>query len=248
MLFILCSTGLLLATPTFHQIAERGRATGTMLTRASVYLKRALAPLSVALGIDVGLAFHVSGSPGWGWFAGTAFVLGAAYAWFVFPLYAGRGKQGSEPMEDEKQFLEAHIVQALTEIRVILPGAQALFGFQVTVVLTDEFGRLPATSQDVHLASIAAVAVAIVMLIAPAAYHRIAARGNAEQGVLDYAVRMMLPAEGLIALGLVGDAYVTFRMISESSVLAACVGLAGLAGFTTLLYVVPVLARRTRPT
>lgn len=178
LLLILCSTGLLLATPTFHQMAERGHATGRMLTCASNYLKCALAPLSVALGIDVGLAFHISGTLSWGWFAGTAFVLGTACSWFVFPLYVGQRKHGGNTMEDKKQSLETRIVQALTEIRVILPGAQALFGFQVTAVLTDEFGRLPATSQDVHLASIAAVAVAIVMLIAPAAYHRIAARGE----------------------------------------------------------------------
>jgi hypothetical protein len=40
------------------------------------------------------------------------------------------------------------------------------------------------------------------MLIAPAAYHRIAAAGNAEEGVLRYAVRLMLPTQGLLALGL----------------------------------------------
>jgi hypothetical protein len=244
LLLILCSTCLLLSTPTFHQIAERGHATGRMLIRGSSYLKWALAPLSVALAIDVALAFYVVGGQAWAKSAGISFVVGTVFAWFVFPFYGRRSKGESDTMEDKKQSLEARIAQALTEIRVILPGAQALFGFQVTAVLTAEFGGLPDASRYVHLASITAVAMAIVMLIAPAAYHRIAARGGAEQDVLDYAVRMMLPAEGLIALGLIGGAYVTFRMISASPAIAACVAAVGFFGFAGLLYVVPLMARR----
>ena len=149
-------------------------------------------------------------------------------------------------MEDKQQSLETRIVDVMTEIRVILPGAQALFGFQVTAVLTEEFGRLPAASRDVHLASIALVALAVIMLIAPVAYHRIAAEGNPEEGVLAYAVRMMIPAEGLIALGLVGDAYVTVRLISDSEAIAVGVTIVALVGFASLLYGVPLIARRAR--
>ena len=138
-------------------------------------------------------------------------------------------------MEDKKQSLETRIVQALTELRMILPGAQALFGFQFAAVLTDSFGWLSGTSKAVHLMSEGLVAVAIVMLIAPAAYHRIAAEGNAEERVLRYTVRMMLPAVGLLSLGLVGDAYVTMRKISDMPWLALGISLVALLGFAALL-------------
>ena len=39
--------------------------------------------------------------------------------------------------------LHAKIEQLLTEARVVLPGAQALFGFQLAIVLTRAFERLP---------------------------------------------------------------------------------------------------------
>ena len=39
--------------------------------------------------------------------------------------------------------LQAKIEQLLTEARVVLPGAQALFGFQLAIVLTRAFERLP---------------------------------------------------------------------------------------------------------
>jgi hypothetical protein len=146
-------------------------------------------------------------------------------------------------VEDKEQSLEVRIEQALTELRVVLPGAQALFGFQFAAVLTESFARLPVILKGMHLASLSVVAVAVVMLIAPAAYHRIAAAGNAEEGVLRYAVRMMLPAQGLLALGLVGDAYVTMRMIFDDQIVAVFVAVVALVAFAALLYGVPLVAR-----
>jgi hypothetical protein len=64
--------------------------------------------------------------------------------------------------------------------------------------------------------------------------------------VLRYTVRMMLQAEGLIALGLVGNAYVTVRMTTESGVLATGLALVAALGFAGLLYGLPLAARRTR--
>jgi hypothetical protein len=55
----------------------------------------------------------------------------------------------------------------------------------------------------------------------------------------------MLPAEGLIALGLVGDAYVTVRMISESHVLALSLAVAAAFGFMAILYAYPLASRRS---
>jgi hypothetical protein len=49
--------------------------------------------------------------------------------------------------------LHAKIEQMLTEARVVLPGAQALFGFQLAIVLTQSFEQLPSASRIVHAAS-----------------------------------------------------------------------------------------------
>ena len=200
----------------------------------------------MALSIDVSLALVTNAGRLGAGLAGGSFLLAAATLWFVFPFYMARRRRRRVEMEDALQSLETRIVQALTEIRVILPGAQALFGFQVTAVFTEQFGHLPEASRCVHLASIGVVAVAVIMLIAPAAYHRITAQGNAEEGVLRYAVWMMLPAEGLIAIGLIGDAYVTVRLIANSHSLALAVAATALTGFIALLYVVPLVMRCVR--
>ena len=146
-------------------------------------------------------------------------------------------------MSDKQQSLETRIEQALTELRVILPGAQALFGFQFAAVLTERFAQFPISLKGIHLASLGIVAIAVVMLIAPVAYHRIAAGGQAEEGVLRYAVRMMLPAQGFLALGLVGDAYATVRLIFDDHAVALVVAMVALMAFACLLYAVPLAAR-----
>ena len=55
LLLILATVGLLLATPSFHQIAERGHATSRFVARASGALQATLPLLAVALGIDVAI-------------------------------------------------------------------------------------------------------------------------------------------------------------------------------------------------
>jgi Family of unknown function (DUF6328) len=246
LLLILATAGLLLATPSFHQIAEAGHATGRFIARASATLTAALPLLALVLGINVAIGLATNAGPWCAGLVGGMFVLVAILIWHVVPAFAAtRRVREDDPMQDKEQSLEARIVQALTELRVILPGAQALFGFQVSAVLTDRFDQLSAASKAMHMASLGFVAIAIVLLIAPAAYHRIAASGNAEEAVLRYTVTMMLPAEGLIALGLVGDGYVTVQMISDSITLAVVLSIAAAVGFAVLLYGVPLAARRS---
>src|SRR5215467_8732791 len=76
---------------------------------------------------------------------------------------------GKEPTS-----LTDKIKEVLIEARMILPGAQALLGFQVASTLTDAFETLPVTSKWMHLISLVAIAICTIFLIAPAAYHRIA--------------------------------------------------------------------------
>jgi hypothetical protein len=44
--------------------------------------------------------------------------------------------------------------EMLSEARVVLPGAQALFGFQLVIVLTQSFEQLPSVSKITHAASL----------------------------------------------------------------------------------------------
>src|ERR1700704_5337573 len=90
--------------------------------------------------------------------------------------WALRGK-GNKPMKIEDETVD----QMLTEARVIVPGVQALFGFQLSAVITQSFDRLPSSSKVVHAIALGLVALSTILLMAPAAYHRIVYGGEASK-------------------------------------------------------------------
>ena len=51
------------------------------------------------------------------------------------------------PTSNEKTPAAAKIDYALTEARVVLPGAQALLGFQLAIILTTGFAELPSVEK-----------------------------------------------------------------------------------------------------
>jgi hypothetical protein len=99
------------------------------------------------------------------------------------------------------------------EARVILPGAQALFGFQLAIVLTQSFEQLPTASK---VASLILVALAVMLLMATAPYHRIVYAGEDTEDM--YRVgSMLVNGETLpLALGLAGDVFVVIAKIAGS--------------------------------
>jgi hypothetical protein len=117
------------------------------------------------------------------------------------------------------------IKHVLTECRVVLPSAQALLGFQFITTLMEAFEKLPSSSKYVHLVSLALVALSIILLMTPAAYHRIVERGEETEHFHRFASRMLIAAMVPLALGVCGDFFVVVRKITESpkSALAASI-------------------------
>jgi hypothetical protein len=128
----------------------------------------------------------------------------------------------------------------LTEARVVLPGAQALFGFQLAIVLTQSFEQLPSMSRIIHAASLFLVALAIVMLMAPAAYHRIVYAGEDTQDMYRIGSALVTMATVPLALGLAGDIYVVIAKIANSSAAGWLAGALGLIVLIGLWHAYPL--------
>jgi hypothetical protein len=123
---------------------------------------------------------------------------------------------------DEKQ-IDEEIRHALTEIRMVLPGAQALLGFQFITLVLQEFEKLPGSMKTMHLVSLSMMALAVILLMTPAAYHRIAERGENTEHFHHFAGRMLLAALVPLGLGLAGDFYVVmWKVTSSHRVAASC--------------------------
>ena len=76
------------------------------------------------------------------------------------------GESETVPLSMAARFL-------LEECRMVLPGIQALFGFQLIVVFSTEFAaQLSNGEQGLHLAAITLTAVAVGLIMTPATLHR----------------------------------------------------------------------------
>ena len=87
-------------------------------------------------------------------------------------------------MKETSTPLKTKVEQLLTEARVIIPGGQALFGFQFIAMLTTGFDKLPPSSQLVHTAALCFfTALNVIVLMAPAALHRLSFGGEDSGGI-----------------------------------------------------------------
>ena len=65
--------------------------------------------------------------------------------------------------------------------RMLLPGVQAILGFQLVAVTNQRFELLTAHEQLLFLGAFVLLAVAMGLIMAPAAYHRQVERGAHER-------------------------------------------------------------------
>jgi hypothetical protein len=137
---------------------------------------------------------------------------------------------------------------ALTEARMVLPGIQSLFGFQMIAVFNERFDTsLDRTDQAVHYAALLLVAVAIGLVMAPAAYHREVHRQEVTAGLLRLTSRFIAWAMAPLAAGLAMDLYVVTRLAFDTDrSVAAGVGVAAFGVLAGLWFAFPSWARAHR--
>ena len=85
------------------------------------------------------------------------------------------GKQHSAPSVPQQESASEVASHLLEECRMVLPGIQALFGFQLIAVFNGKFWELSDGHRMLHLTAIAlvAVSIALVMILRPITDRRI---------------------------------------------------------------------------
>lgn len=207
--------GLLVWPAPFHQIAERGAETSYIATFTSTVLGWVLLPAALGLGLSLYAVAVDMRVPHASIYAIAAIILSLSM-WYLLEVFrhdpARRERVHRQTREQEEENKRQHktelpqrIKNVLTECRMALPGAQALLGFQFIDVFFDSFEKLPRTLQWVHFATLLCTMVSTILLIAPAAYHRIAEGGEDTEHFLRVASRMLIAALIFLAPGLTGD-------------------------------------------
>jgi hypothetical protein len=257
---MLLAVGLLISPAAYHRLVERGEDTEEIHRYASKLMDFALLPFAFGLSIDL----CVAAQKVVGWKTGAAVgllgLLVAVCFWYLLEFYRKRERAAEiaekkkeerevdEPEDkerDERRKLSDKIKHVLTECRVVLPGAQALMGFQFIAILTDSFDKLPSGPKYVHLACIGLSALAIILLMTPAAYHRIVEQGQETEHFHRFASKMLIAALVPLALGLSGDVYVVVQKVTGSQLVSIVSALVILAVFWELWFGL-TLYRRTQ--
>lgn len=148
--------------------------------------------------------------------------------------------RGDAARDHESQSLGTALGHTLDEARMVLPGVQALFGFQLIGVFSDGFAhRLSEFEQQLHLAAIVLVTMAISLLMTPAAYHQQVDRRRATAAFLALASRFVIGAMLPLAAGLAIDVHLVARVITGAPMLGLATGGAVFAMFVLLWFVFP---------
>lgn len=248
--FMLAALAILIAPSAFHRIAEGGEDSGRLHRFTSAMAAAALLPFACSFGLNLLIATdRVYG--GRVALAGGSVTLGLTlFFWYGFELIRRRKVGRRERTMAEKQSdrrertpLPVKIEQMLIEARVILPGAQALLGFQLMIVITPSFENLAGSAKLAHLAGLCLVTLAVVLLMAPAAYHRLVYAGEDTQEFHEMGSRAVTAATVPLALGIAADVYVVVGKITGS--LPAALVFAGATAivFFGLWHVYPLVLR-----
>jgi hypothetical protein len=145
----------------------------------------------------------------------------------------------------ERESLKDEMRNVVEEARMVIPGVQALFGFQTMAVFNNRFSELPSSGTAAYVAGLGLLALAIGLLMAPASYHRIAEPGQVSRRMIDLSSSLITAALVPLLFGLSLDIYVVLLAAIHDATIALAGGALAFCIFTLLWFVFP-LARRQK--
>jgi uncharacterized protein DUF6328 len=242
---IVLSITLLIAPSMQHRLVEAGQSTPRLIAMTNLLACLALLPLTMGLALSAYVVTHRT----FGSALGTAFasLLGcaAAFCWFGLEFIIGL-RQEAEKMSTSPTPLKTKIEQLLTEARLIIPGGQALFGFQFIAMLTTGFDRLPDTAKIVHATALCLIGLNVIIMMTPAALHRMSFGGEDSLRFLSMASAFVIAGPAFLAAGIAAEIYVVFLKALNSPPGAAGASVVALLILGGVWYVWPLALRLQR--
>jgi hypothetical protein len=243
------SVALLIAPSMQHRLVEEGRSSGRVLGLATLFADLALLPFALSLAIDLSIVLGLRFGDVFGTGAGIFFGVLALFWWYGLEwilstrTHSGRPPKASMPTEAKETPIDVRVEHMLTEARVLLPGAQALFGFQLAVLLTSAFDTLPQASKAVHAAALCCLVLSVILLMAPAAFHRISYGGQNTEGFLRLGSGLVIGSAIPLAAAIACDLYVSVTKALGDPGLGIAIAIVASIALAGLWFVHPLVVR-----
>jgi MFS family permease len=234
---------LFVAPAPYLELAFAGETSTRERTFTSLMLGIGLLPFLAALGLNTFVVVSVALSNSWAWILSTMFVLAASWWWFGVAFVKRRAAR-EEGIVTHRTALSDRLREVMTESRMIVPGAQALLGFQFTTVFTAAFDRLPHAIKLLHILGMTSIAAATILLIAPASFHRIAEHGEESERVVRVGSVFVIASLVPLAIGVALDVAVVALQMQLASWTAVAFPIGTLAFAACIWFLYPLLQRR----
>lgn len=154
----------------------------------------------------------------------------------------------SEP-DVQRVDLQQAVSHLLEEGRMVQPGVQALFGFQLIAVFNETFHeRLTDLERDLHLVAVGLCILTIIAILAPAAYHRQAEPRSISKHFLRCASHALTVGMAMLMCAIALDFFLICQIIVKSTAMSACFAGIFLVIATLVWFVYPRCARTRRTT
>ncbi len=145
----------------------------------------------------------------------------------------------------ERLELKDQFKHTLEEARIVLPGIQAIFGFQLIAVFNQQFAKsLDPTEQKLHFLATALLALAAMLAMTPSALHREGQPDCVSTRLVRLATLCLTGAMVPLSIGLSIDLALLAKIIFQDAMLARILGASLLALAVLLWYVIPNVLRR----
>jgi len=146
-------------------------------------------------------------------------------------------------VEDRKERVDRELIELLNEIRIVLPGAQVLFAFLLSLPFLSRFDLLTRVDRDAYYAAFLCTAVGTIMLMAPSANHRLRFREYDKEPMLFWFNKLVLVGSAFVATAIALAVFVVTDILFDQGWAALLSALVAL-WVVIVWYVTPLWQRR----
>lgn len=242
---IVLSIAILIAPSMQHRIVEAGQSSTRLILMTNRLAGAALVPLTAGLALSAFVVVELS----FGTLTGVAIAgllaCASVFFWFGLELLIVGHHQELEQMQSSSTPLKTKIEQLLTEARLIIPGGQALFGFQFIAMLTSGFDRLTQTAKVVHVVALCLIGMNVILMMTPAALHRLSFAGDESPRFLRMGSILVTIGPAFLAAGISAESYVVFLKALDNALIAMAASIAAAILLLGLWYAWPLALRQS---